>query len=397
VPSPGTPTPPRRRTPVLEPGSIAYPQATWTSFDRYDRYVEIARLVRSSLGPGRHRVLDVGDTAGYLALLEPELWVVGIDLALEAERLDGNRPVRGDGTRLPFPDASFDAVVSGDVLEHVPPGRRAAFLAELRRVSRDLVVVGAPFDTPGVAGAEELVRTYALLARGEPERFLDEHHENGLPDLDQAYADLVDAGREGAVVGNGNLWDWVAAMILRYQVESRPALDPLGRAFDRFHNVALAGRPPRPPYYRHLLISWVDRAPELVDEPAGLGAGPQAGTGDPDAGGDLVALASVLAAADTSEVVRQDINGMIAHQVLPPVAVVDAGVTALHERVGGFTDLLIDVSGRIDHLVATVDKLTDELADTHARLDDLAREQSEVNGPVLRVKGLLRRVFGSRR
>lgn len=389
MPTPGTSAAPRRRTPPIEPGSVAYPQATWTSFDRYDRYVEIARLVRSSLGPGAHRVLDVGDTAGYLTLLEPELWVVGIDLSLEAERLDGNRPLLADGTRLPFPDDSFDAVVSSDVLEHVPPARRAAFLDELRRVSRELVVVAAPFDTPGVAGAEELVRTYALLARGEPERFLDEHHENGLPDLDRAYADLVVGGRDGAVVGNGNLWDWVAAMVLRYQVESRPALDPLGRSFDRFHNAALAWRPPRPPFYRHLLVSWIDRAPELIDEPTALDA-------DPDPGGDLVALASVLVAADTSEVVRQDVNGMIAHQVLPPVAAVDAGVTALHERVGGFTELLIDVSARIDHLVATVDTLTDELADTRARLDDLAAEQSEVNGPVLRVKRALRKLAPTR-
>jgi SAM-dependent methyltransferase len=163
VPNPGIPTPPRRRTPPLEPGSIAYPQATWTSFDRYDRYVEIARLVRSSLGPGRHRVLDVGDTAGYLALLEPELVVVGVDLALEAERLDGSRPMLADGSRLPFADDTFDAVVSSDVLEHVLPDRRDAFLAELRRVSRQLVVVAAPFATPGVAGAEGTIISFAQL------------------------------------------------------------------------------------------------------------------------------------------------------------------------------------------------------------------------------------------
>lgn len=409
MPTPGTSAAPRRRTPPVEPGSIAYPQATWTSFDRYDRYAEIARLVRSSLGPGAHRVLDVGDTAGYLALFEPELWVVGIDLTLEADRLDGNRPLLADGTRLPFPDGTFDAVVSSDVLEHVSPDQRPAFLTELRRVSRELVVVAAPFDTPGVAGAEELVRTYALLARGEPERFLDEHHENGLPDLEQAYADLVAGDRSGAVVGNGNLWDWVAAMLLRYQVESRPALDPLGRGFDRFHNAALAARPPRAPFYRHLLVSWVERAPDLVDDAdpidpfvggqaadaSGGGRGGSRGTaGDP---GDLVALASVLVAADTSEVVRQDVNGMIAHQVLPPVAMVDAGVTALHERVGGFTELLIDVSGRVDHLVATVDALTAQLADTRARLDALAAEQSEVNGPLLRLKRAVRRLATRRR
>ena len=42
------------------------------------------------------------------------------------------RFVRGDATRLPFPDATFDAVMLCDVLEHIPDDRAAA--AEARRV-----------------------------------------------------------------------------------------------------------------------------------------------------------------------------------------------------------------------------------------------------------------------
>src|SRR4029079_15860530 len=120
---------------------------------------------------------------------------------------------RSDGTQLPFADHTFDAVVSSDVLEHVRPERRAAFLAELRRVSRDLVVVAAPFDTPGVAGVEELVRRYALLATGTKQLQLDEHQDHGLPDLD-ATVGVLSAGPEtggsepgGSVVvqGDGHL------------------------------------------------------------------------------------------------------------------------------------------------------------------------------------------------
>ena len=42
--------------------------------------------------------------------------------------------LRGDATALPFPDDCFDAVVSSEVLEHVPDDTGA--LAELRRVLR---------------------------------------------------------------------------------------------------------------------------------------------------------------------------------------------------------------------------------------------------------------------
>ena len=389
------------RTPPVEPGTVAYPHATWTSFDRYDRYVEIARIVRTSLGPGDHRVLDVGDTAGYLHLLEPDLWVIGLDIELTPERLEGNRPLLGDGSRLPFADDTFDAIVSSDVLEHVLPERRDAFLAELRRVSRELVVVAAPFDTPGVAGAEDLVRRYAALALGEPQPQLEEHRERGPPTLQVSFDGLLAAGGEGAVIGNGNLWDWLVSMLLRFQIEARPALDPLSQGFDVFHNTALASMPAAPPYYRHLLVSWVDRAPELTPVTDESPAFPT-GTGAP-ASVDLVSLASVLVAADTSEAVRQDVHGIVTHQVLPPIAEVDAGIVALHERIGGMTDLLIDVAGRIDRLAIAVDQLTEQTAgqaaglaelqsDTRSRLEELFVYQVQVNAPLLRAKGVLAKV-----
>ena len=300
---------------------VAYPQSTWTSFDRYDRYAEIAGLVRSALGPGHHRVLDVGDTAGYLALFEPELWVVGLDMQLEAKRLGSARPLLGDGARLPFPDGTFDAVVSSDVLEHVPAERRPAFLAELVRVSRDLVVVAAPFATVGVAGVEDIVRRYALLANGEPQPQLEEHAAYGLPDVDETHRVLTADGSHGAIVGNGNLYDWLVSMLLRFQLEARPALSPLSEGFDVFHNSAALGTRHAPPFYRHVVVRWRDHAPDLVpvDHVATTV--------------DLMPLAAAIVAADSTEVVRQDVNGMIANQVLPPVAVVDAGVTALHERI----------------------------------------------------------------
>ncbi|RMH70581.1 MAG: class I SAM-dependent methyltransferase, partial [Actinomyces sp.] len=41
-------------------------------------------------------------------------------------------PVNGDGTRLPFADATFDRIIASEVLEHVPDD--AAAYAELARV-----------------------------------------------------------------------------------------------------------------------------------------------------------------------------------------------------------------------------------------------------------------------
>jgi SAM-dependent methyltransferase len=56
--------------------------------------------------------------------------------------------VRGDATALPFPDRTFDAVVTSEVLEHIPDDVGA--IAELRRVLRrgGLVAVTVPARIP---------------------------------------------------------------------------------------------------------------------------------------------------------------------------------------------------------------------------------------------------------
>jgi hypothetical protein len=80
--------------------------------------------------------------------------------------------------------------------------------------------------------------------------------------------------------------------------------------------------------------------------------------------------------------------------------VVDAGLNALHERVGGFTELLIQVAFRVDQLDrfdARFDELAADVADTRNRLEELFSYQVEVNAPVLRVKGRLKRILATLR
>ena len=81
------------------------------------------------------RILDVGCGTLGLRGLAPELDVTGIDLV---ERPSYPGPfVLADATeRLPFEDGAFDLAYSSSVVEHVPPERRAAFAAEVRRVAR---------------------------------------------------------------------------------------------------------------------------------------------------------------------------------------------------------------------------------------------------------------------
>jgi SAM-dependent methyltransferase len=107
---------------------------------------------RLGLAPG-DRLLDLGCGAGRHAFeaLRRGARVVAFDydeaelkdVAAMAEAMDqagdipapgGSATTRGDATRLPFPDGSFDRIIAAEVLEHIPDDEAA--VRELARVLR---------------------------------------------------------------------------------------------------------------------------------------------------------------------------------------------------------------------------------------------------------------------
>ncbi len=120
---------------------LASPLAARARAARHERFFALTRL------PEGARVLDVGCGAMGLRALEPTLDIAGVDLA---ERPDYPGPfVRADAAAgLPFADGEFDLVYCSSVIEHVPPERRAAFAAEVRRVGRGWFVQTPAFSFP---------------------------------------------------------------------------------------------------------------------------------------------------------------------------------------------------------------------------------------------------------
>ena len=91
------------------------------------------------------RVLDVACGTGFLTQhLRGEL--VALDqsarmVEIAAARMPHARVLQGDVAPLPFGDGEFDRVFTSHFLHHLSADRRAAFIAEARRVGRELVVV----------------------------------------------------------------------------------------------------------------------------------------------------------------------------------------------------------------------------------------------------------------
>lgn len=129
--------------------SPSQPPATWAAGDRYEPYVgRWSRLVAPeflawlAVPPGK-RWLDVGCGTGALSQTiissaQPG-GVAGVDpsegfLAFARTRVPQAEFRVGDAQALTFEDGSFDAAVSGLVLNFVPDPAKAA--AEMRRVVR---------------------------------------------------------------------------------------------------------------------------------------------------------------------------------------------------------------------------------------------------------------------
>jgi SAM-dependent methyltransferase len=120
---------------------LAGPLAARARKRRHARFFALAGLEAGA------RVLDVGCGRLGLRALEPQLEVTGVDLA-ECPGYPGPF-VRADAAAgLPFADGEFDLVYCSSVIEHVPPSRRPAFAAELRRVGQGWFVQTPAFSFP---------------------------------------------------------------------------------------------------------------------------------------------------------------------------------------------------------------------------------------------------------
>jgi SAM-dependent methyltransferase len=110
------------------------------ALDRFDIRFARTMWVYDNVRAGSS-VLELGCGAGMLALLKRKgITLTGVDLSAEcalAARSNGyDATFAAELSRLPFPAASFDYVVSLDVLGHVEAEEKDAVLAEVKRVLR---------------------------------------------------------------------------------------------------------------------------------------------------------------------------------------------------------------------------------------------------------------------
>lgn len=129
--------------------------------DRPGWFEETTRLVGALASLPAARTLDVACGTGFLTRhLHGD--VVGLDqsgamLEVARNRAPNATFVQGDALALPFEDGAFDRLLTSHFYGHLEDADRERFLAESRRVARELVVVDSAL-RPGVEAAERQER-----------------------------------------------------------------------------------------------------------------------------------------------------------------------------------------------------------------------------------------------
>ncbi len=218
-------------------------------YQRYERAAHVGRLLRPS------SLLDVGgcigESTGHLAT-SYDFFAEGTServMSSDFRQCDHPDHLPCDALDHPLSDHAFDMVVSMDVLEHIQPDQRKAFLGELDRLAHRWILVGAPFRSPEVQQAEQALSSVLM----KDHRFLSEHRDLGLPDAELVVRFARSRDYRLWQLANARLENWLALQSLNHLVFSmRDARSSW--ELNRLYSRDLFGRDHGLPCYRYFFL-----------------------------------------------------------------------------------------------------------------------------------------------
>ncbi|MED4359345.1 glycosyltransferase [Geobacillus stearothermophilus] len=231
-------------------------------FDQYQRYknaAEIINLIREE--NQSFTILEVGaNEHRNLEHFLPKDQVTYLDIEVPEHLKHMTNYIEADATNMPLDDNAFDFVIALDVFEHIPPDKRNQFLFEINRVAKEGFLIAAPFNTEGVEETEIRVNEYYKALYGEGFRWLEEHRQYTLPNLEETEDILRKENIEYVKFEHGSLLFWEKLMRLHFLVADRNVLHDYRFMIDDFYNKNIYEVDYIGPCYRNFIVVCRDKA-----------------------------------------------------------------------------------------------------------------------------------------
>ena len=176
-----------------------------TFISRYLIQASILKAYQAHTGIKKLKVLDVGG-AGTIIDQFIDIDLTILDMLPNTAKLDNY--IEGSALLMPFADSSFDVVVSCDVLEHIKKEDRNKFIKESSRVSKDFLIIAAPYNLSGVRLAEISANNFYKEITGQDHIWLLEHLQDELPELNSAMDVLNSIGLKTGYFSHTSLDYW---------------------------------------------------------------------------------------------------------------------------------------------------------------------------------------------
>ncbi len=182
-------------------------------FDQYQRYRNIKYIVeqiKDIYNIDKLRILEIGSNEQLnLGQFIPGEDITYSDLNVP-DNIDKNvKFISADATNLnEIVAQEFDVVISSDVFEHIPKEKREKFFFETTRVAKLASIHCFPFDNEQNSSAEIRTNEYYKALYGKDHIWLQEHIENGLPNIDKVKSILESINKEYFMFEHGDTLLW---------------------------------------------------------------------------------------------------------------------------------------------------------------------------------------------
>ena len=227
--------------------------------DSYSRYFIISEIIEKNYLTKKISILEFGGSGGFLYYLLADkklsFELTIIDTLPPQKKIKKYKYIQKDATQTGYSDNSYDVVVSTDVLEHIPDEKKIRFIEESIRISRELVIIAAPFDNILTEYAEKEANSIFKKYFGVDHIWLKEHFKLKKPKKELVEKILIENNLPFIHFESNHISNWVSTIIPNFLAEKKLITTNKIQIVNKFFNKNLLNMGDfSPPGYRDFYV-----------------------------------------------------------------------------------------------------------------------------------------------